>query len=52
MPDLPKATYKATEEKEFENTNYATSYSIQGWMKFGKIEGFQKRLIARLTSNK
>jgi hypothetical protein len=52
MPDLPPAAYLVTEEKEFENKNYANSYSIQGWMKFGKVDGFQKRLVSRLTSNK
>jgi hypothetical protein len=52
MPDLPKAVFQTSSEKEIENSNFADSYSIQGWMRFGRVEGFQKRLIARLTSNK
>ena len=28
MPDLPVAIYKSTEEKEVENSNFATSYSV------------------------
>lgn len=39
------------ESEMIEEVNFAEEYSVEGWVKFGKIKGLQKRVIFRLTTN-